>query len=142
MWETWVVSFLSGGLAGGSISALLNRWFHWRDLRTRFYPIINDIFVTYMIRVEKPAGRYLVGVVGAEPSKSERPFIDHRADFLQELIQFNELKEARVVRKAILDNSMADGHSIEGNLYKTDLMPEYEALRKCHSTVHKKLKLD
>ena len=35
---TLLVSIISGGLAGGIVSAISNRIFHWRALRTQFYP--------------------------------------------------------------------------------------------------------
>jgi hypothetical protein len=38
-----IASILSGGLAGGSVSTFANRIFHWRALRTQFYPKLSNI---------------------------------------------------------------------------------------------------
>ena len=56
------------------------------------------------------------------------------------LVAFNELKEARVLRKAILDNSMRE-HKAPGILSKLDLSPEADALNECLKVQHKRLKL-
>jgi hypothetical protein len=67
----WLVSFLSGGLAGGCVSVFLNRWFHWRDMRVKFYPVLNNIHSAYIIRFEKQEGRFLVNIVGQNPSPED-----------------------------------------------------------------------
>jgi hypothetical protein len=136
---TLLVAIVSGGLAGGIVSVISNRIFHWRALRTQFYPKLNNMYSAYIIRFEKPDGRYWVNIVGQNPLGADREFVDHRSDFISELIAFNELKEARVLRKAILDNSM---HNLSvGSTSKHDLGPEADALNECLKVLHKKLKL-
>jgi hypothetical protein len=139
-----LISLVSGGLAGGFVSAIFNRIFHWRALRTQFYPKLNNMYSAYVIRfAETPngRGRYWVNIVGNLPSDEDEEFVNHRADFIAELIAFNELKEARRLRQAILDNS-ADAESTPGLLSKLDLQPEFNALDNCMKILHKKLKLD
>ncbi len=137
---TLLVSIISGGLAGGIVSAISNRIFHWRALRTQFYPKLSNIYSAYVIRFEEPEGRYWVNIVGQNPSNEDEEFVDHRSNFISELVAFNELKEARVLRKAILDNSMCE-HKTPGILSKLDLGPEADALNECLKVLHQKLKL-
>jgi len=80
------------------------------------------MYAAYMIRFEQPNGRYWEHVIGKEPLDADRDFVDHRSNFIQELIAFNELKEARVLRKAMLDNSVPKNVS-EGSTEKMDLAP-------------------
>lgn len=137
-----LVSLVGGGLAGGVVSVLYNRSVRHRTLRTNFYPKLNNIFSAYVIRFnETPGGRYWVTVVGNIPKEEDRDFVDHRSDFVSDLIAFNELEEARVLRTAILDNS-AKGIDAPGTLTKLDLQPEFKALDACMKILHKKLKLD
>ncbi len=136
----WLVSLLGGGLAGGLVNVFFNRLFRWRDLRTRFYPKLSNIYSAYVIRMEKPEGRYWVTVVGNEPSSEDRAFVGLRSDFISDLVEFNELKEARILRKQVLDNAMS-GHHVPGILTKVDLAPEADALNTCLKTLHKKLNL-
>jgi hypothetical protein len=56
------------------------------------------------------------------------------------LPQFNELKEARELRRALITNPNPH-HAETGTDIKTDLMPEYQAILRCLDTVQKKLKL-
>ena len=141
MWLVPLVSLLGGGLAGGCVSTFLNRWFHWRSMRVKFYPVLSDMYSTYIIRMEKPEGRYWVTVVGKVPSDADEEFVNHRANFLIDLIQFNELREARKLRRAIMNNAMQGDHT-EGTTTKHDLAPEREALSECLRVLHKKLKID
>ena len=60
---------------------------------------------------------------------------------MSDLIQFNELKEARSLRKKMLDNAM-QGHHTPGILTKVDLAPEAAALNECLKKLHDKLSLD
>ena len=136
---TLLVAIVSGGLAGGIVSAISNRIFHWRAKRTDFYPKVSNMYSGYIIRFETPNGRYWTNIVGQNPSSADMDFVGHRSDFLQELIAFNELKEARVLRKAMLDNS---NHTLSpGSTLKLDLGPEANALNECMKVLHKKLKL-
>jgi len=137
---TLLLPIISGGLAGGLVSAVSNRVFHWRALRTQFYPKLSNMHSAYIIRFENPQGRYWVNIVGQNPSKEDEEFVEHRSNFISELVAFNELKEARVLRKAILDNSMRE-HKTPGILSKLDLSPEADALNECLKVQHKKLKL-
>ena len=70
-----------------------------------------------------------------------RDFVNHRNNFVVDLIQFNELKEARKLRKDMVLYSMTGDHT-EGKEVKHDLVPEYKALEDCMKTLHKKLKID
>jgi hypothetical protein len=132
-----VLSLLSGGLAGGCVSVLFNRIFHWRQVRTKFYPILSNMFSAYVLRMEKPEERYLINIVGDLPSPEDRQFVEHRSSFIDDLIQFNELREARVLRKRLLDN-MASGDHTEGKVLKLDLAPESAALNACLVVLHKR----
>lgn len=137
----WLVSLLGGGLAGGCLSVLFQWNRRLRDLRTKFYRGLSNIYSAYVIRMEKPEGRYWVTIVGQTPSNEDLEFVDHRANFLLELVEFNELKEARTLRKEMLENAMS-GHHTPGILTKVDLLPESKALGDCLHTLHKKLSLD
>lgn len=137
---TLLLPIISGGLAGGLVSVISNRIFHWRAMRTKFYPVLNNMYSAYVVRMEKPEGRYWVNIVGQNPSNEDEEFVEHRSDFISGLIEFNELKEARVLRTAILDNSVKE-HKMPGILSKLDLQPEATALNECMKVLHKKLKL-
>ena len=133
-------SILSGGLAGGSVSTFFNHRLHWRKLRAEFYPTITNILGAYTIRMERPGGRYWTCPVGHIPAEEDREFVDHRAEFILALVQFNELKEARELRRKLLENR---GHlpGQEGIVLRTDLLPEQEAILECLHKVHRKLEL-
>lgn len=135
-----LVSVLSGGLAGGCVSTFSNRLFYWRNLRTQFYPKLNNMFAAYVLRMEEPEGRYWTGTVGYVPSKENEKFVNHRSEFISDLISFNELKEARVLRQ-IIPGNMGTESGETGTPFKVDLMPEYQSLSDCMSVLHKKLKL-
>lgn len=137
---TITASVLSGGLAGACVSAAFNRLFHWRELRTKFFPILSNMYGADVIRMENPGRRYWKTIVGMMPAREDEEFIDHRATFIADLVQFNELREVRALRKAILDNH-ASGNHVPGTETVLDLAPELEALNKCSNTVHQKLKL-
>jgi len=110
-------------------------------MRTKFYPVLNNMHAAYIIRLEKPEGRYWVKIVGQNPSNEDSEFIEHRTSFIHELVEFNELKEARVLRTAILDNSAKEDKPPGNLLSKLDLSPEADALSTCLNLLHKKLKL-
>jgi hypothetical protein len=135
-----IASILSGGLAGGSVSTFFNHRLHWRKLRGEFYPKLSNILSAYVIRMEQPEGRYWTNTVAKNPAEEDRVFVDHRADFILDLVKFNELKEARELRKKLLENR---GHGLgqESTVLKTDLLPEQEAILECLHKVHKKLEL-
>lgn len=135
-----VVSLVSGGLAGGGVSALSNRIFHWRSLRTQFEPHLNDLFSEYLLRMESPEGRYWETHVGYAPDSKDIQFVNRRSMFISNLIQFNELREARELRTKMILNINPTGAKM-GEVLKTDLMPEYQAISDCLDIVHKKLKL-
>ena len=137
---TIIVSILGGGLAGACVSVFFNRLFHRRELRTKFYPILNNMFSAYVIRMEKPEGRYWTTIVEHYPAPEDEDFVDHRSTFISDLVQYNELKEVRVLRKQFLDNSMRGDHE-RGKVMRLDLTPESAALNRCLATLHKKLKL-
>jgi len=59
-----VVSIFSGGLAGGCVGAFSNRIFHWQEMRKQFYPELNNLHSAYVIRMERPEGRYLTTTIG------------------------------------------------------------------------------
>ena len=135
-----VTSILSGGLAGGGVSTLANRIFHWRALRTQFYPKVNDLLGEYVIRMEDPEGRYLIIRVGYNPRPEDESFVEHRVGFIMNLVAFNELKEARELRKKLVQYQ-AEEPGKEGDEQKIDLMPDYQALSDCLDKLHKKLNL-
>jgi hypothetical protein len=135
-----MASVLSGGLAGACVSAVFNRLSHWRELRTKFYPTLNNMHSAYVIRMENPEGRYWTTVVGNIPAPEDEVFVDHRASFMSDLVQYNELKEVRDLRKKMLDNAMSGDHN-PGEVAKLDLAPESVALNACLITLHKKLRI-
>jgi|SRR6266704_1230238 len=137
---TIIASVLGGGLAGACVSVAFNRVFHWRDLRTRFHPMLNNMVSAYVIRMENPEGRYWTTIVANVPSSEDRDFVEHRSSFLSDLVQYSELREVRVLRKSMLDNAMSGNHK-QGEVMRLDLTPEATALHACLSTVQKKLKL-
>src|SRR5258708_5057972 len=115
-----IASLLGGGLAGAFVSVVSNRIFHRRGLRTKFYPVLNNMHSAYVIRMENPEGRYWTTVVENVPSPEDEEFVHHRSSFLDDLIQHIELKEVRVLRKQMLENSMKGDHT-RGKVLKTDL---------------------
>jgi hypothetical protein len=135
-----ITSLVSGGLAGGSVSTLLNRVFHRRALRTQFYPKVNNVWSAYVIQFAKEGGRYLIQKPGWAPTPEMEPFVETRGSFMMELVEFNELKEARELRRKMAENQAKAQAGPEGTV-STDLTPEYEAISKCFHTLHKKLKL-
>ena len=137
---TILASFLSGGLAGACVSVFFNRPFHWRELRTKFYPVLNNMHSAYVIRMENPEGRYWMTIVGNNPAPEDEDFVDHRSSFLSDLVQYNELKEVRVLRKKLLDNAMSGNHN-RGQVAKLDLAPEAAALGVCLAKLHQRLKI-
>jgi hypothetical protein len=136
---TIMASVLGGGLAGACVSVAFNRLFHWRELRTRFYPVLNNMFSAYVIRMENPEGRYWTNVVGNVPAPEDEEFVDHRSSFISDLVQYNELKEVRLLRREMLNNMIRDHKP--GEVATLDLAPESAALRRCLLTQHKKLKI-
>jgi hypothetical protein len=135
-----IASLLGGGLAGAFVSVLSNRIFHRRGLRTKFYPVLNNMYSAYVIRMQDPQRRYWTTVVGQVPAREDEEFVEHRSTFMSDLVQYNELKEARVLRKVMLDNSVKGDHTV-GKILRTDLAPESAALNACLKTLHKKLKM-
>ena len=136
-----LASVISGGLAGACVSTLLNRIFHWRELRTKLYPKVLDLYGAYMIRMETPEGRYWETIVGNNPAPEDVEFVDHRSQFISELVAFNELKEARELRRVFAENMAAGGPAPRGSRTRLDLHPETAALAACVALLHKKLKL-
>jgi hypothetical protein len=136
-----MASLLGGGLAGAFVSVAYNRLSHRRELRTKFYPALNNMFSAYVIRMENPEGRYLINVVGKVPAPEDEEFVEHRSSFTSDLVQYNELREVRLLRKQMLDNMMSGDHKRDEVAKKFDLAPESAALNACLSTLHKKLKL-
>lgn len=134
-----VASVISGGLSGACVNVFFNHRFHWRELRTKFYPKVKDLWAAYLIRMEKPEGQYWVTIIGNQPSRTDKEFVDHRAFFISDLVQFNELKEARILRKRFSENMIGATGSV-GTLSKLDLAPEAQALQVCHDTLYRKLK--
>jgi hypothetical protein len=135
-----MASLLGGGLAGACVSVFFNRLFHRRELRTKFYPVLNNMHSAYVIRMENPEGRYWTTIVGNVPSPEDVEFVDHRSTFLSDLVQYNELKEVRVLRTKLLNNAMSGNHN-RGEVAKLDLAPEVTALNACLTILHKKLKI-
>jgi hypothetical protein len=135
-----MVSLLGGGLAGACVSVASNRIFHWRELRTKFYPDLKNMYAAYVIRMANPEGRYWTTVVGNVPTPEDEEFVDHRASFVDDLVKYNELKEVRLLRKRLMDNAISGDHKTD-EVAKLDLAPESVALNACLITLHKKLKI-
>ena len=134
---TLLVAIISGGLAGGVVTAIFNRISHWRALRTKLSQEVCNMHVAYLIRFKQPNGRYWEHIVGNKPLGADRDFVEQRSHFIGELIEFTELKEARVLRNAILYNSF---HKLpSGSTRKLDLYPEVRALYDCVKVLGKKL---
>lgn len=102
--------------------------------------MLNNMYSAYMIRMGNPEGRYWTTIVGNIPAPEDEDFVNHRSSFLSDLVQYNELKEVRVLRKQLLDNAMSGNHN-PGDVAKLDLTPESAALNACLITLHKKLKI-
>jgi hypothetical protein len=104
----------------------------------------EQIHSAYIIRMENPQGRYWENTVGMTPTE-ENPdyeFVNHRSNFIvSDLIQFNELREVRELRRAFMEHQ-AKGDHTKGALVKYDLEPERKALSECLRVLHKKLKID
>jgi hypothetical protein len=134
---TLLVAIISGGIVGGVVTAIFNRVFHERALRTKFYPKVGNMAGVYMFRFMQPNGRYWVHIVGDKPLGADRDFVEQRSHFWTELVEFTELKEVQVVREVFLHNSL---HNLSrGSTMKHDLYPEYRAMEDCMKAMHKKL---
>jgi hypothetical protein len=138
---TVAVSILGGGLAGGCVNVVSSRMARRRDLRTKFYPKLNNMWSAYLVRMQNPQGRYWTLMVGKIPLEEDRPFIEHRVAFMSELVDFNELKEVRTLRTAFL-NHMRSGDHTPGIVRQVDLKPEADALDACLRVLHDKLHLE
>jgi hypothetical protein len=139
---TVAVSVLGGGLAGACVNVVSGRMARKRDLRTKFYPKLNNMWAAYLVRMQNPQGRYWTLTVGKIPLEEDREFIEHRsAFFMSDLVQFNELKEVRILRAAFL-NSMKSGDHTPGIVRQFDLKPEADALDACLRVLHDKLNLE
>ena len=137
----FVVSLIGGGAVGG----LLNVAYQWRnrqrDLRTAFYPVLNNMNAAYLIRMQQqPGGKNLVQIPDKAPLGADRDFVEHRTAFLGELIKYTDLKEVIILRQRILDNAFHGAGS--AGPVKTNLVPEAQAIDECMRVLHKKLKLD
>lgn len=138
-WQ-FLVSMLGGGLAGGALNVSYNRRSYIRKLRTDFHPLVNDLFSAYFLRMEHPDGRYWVQRVGYLAALEDRDFVERRSNFVMTLVKFNELREARKLRKMFAEHPNFRG-AAEGETIKIDLAPEYDAISKCLETVQRKLSL-
>jgi len=139
--SAFVVSLIGGGAVGG----LINVAYQWRnrqrDLRTAFYPVLNDMNAAYLIRTQQqPGGKELIQTPGVAPLGADRDFVNHRTAFLSDLIKYTDLKEVIVLRQKILDNAFKGAGST--GPVKTNLVPEAQAIEECMRVLHKKLKLD
>ena len=135
-----LASLIGGGLAGAVVSVFSNRIFHRRELRTKFYPLLSDMYSAYVIRMQNPEGQYWKKTVGYLPAADDEDFVEHRSSFISNLVQYNELKEVRLLRKQMIENSMKGDHTT-GKVLITDLAPESAALSACLLVLHKKLKI-
>lgn len=135
-----VVSFIGGGAVGG----LINVAYQWRnrqrDLRTAFYPVINNMNAAYLIRMGQPGGKQLVQTPDQAPLGADRDFVNHRTAFLMDLIKYTDIKEVIILRQKILDNAF-HGAGSTGPVI-TNLVPEAQAINECMKVLHRKLKLD
>jgi hypothetical protein len=140
-WMVIVLSFCSGGFAGSCLTFFANWLSRQRVLRTEFYPILNNMFSAYVIRMERPEGRYVRNVVGYLPEEQDLGFVNHRSDFIQGLVKYNELKEVRDLRKSFGQNMMQGEHK-HGQPATLDPAPESAALSLCMAVLHKRLNLN
>ncbi len=139
--SAFVVSLIGGGAVGG----LINVAYQWRnrqrDLRTAFYPVLNDMNAAYQIRMQQqPGGKELIQTPDVAPLGADRDFVDHRTAFLSDLIKYTDLKEVIILRQKILDNAFKGAGST--GTVTTNLVPEAQAIDECMRVLHKKLKLD
>jgi|ERR1035441_5762170 hypothetical protein len=95
---TIFVSLISGGLSGACVNVLYNRLSRQRQLRTMFYPSVSDLYAAYTIRMQKPEGKCLVVAPDKLPACDDESFVRFRSSFICNLVQFNELDEARLLR--------------------------------------------
>jgi hypothetical protein len=135
-----IASTLCGGLAGASVSTISNRMAHRRAIRTLFHPELNNVMGAYAIRFINPEGRYRTFHIGYAPSPEDTQFVDHRTEFVMNLPRFNELKEARDLRRVLITPRHPGGEM--GTEVTMDYLPEYQAILKCLGTVQKKLGLE
>jgi len=136
-----VVAFFCGGLGGAIWSSIRTHRKELRQLRTKFYPTVSNIYAAYVIRMDNPSGRYLVQVPDSGPSSEDQKFVDHRTAFVLDLTDFNELPEARHLRTQMANNMFKIGEDSNPNS-TLDLAPEAKAINVCLTTLHKKLKLE
>lgn len=114
---TLLVSIISGGLAGGIVSAISNRIFHWRALRTQFYPKLSNMYSAYIIRFEKPNGRYWVNIVGQNPSNEDEEFVEHRSIFISELVALRQFIERDAGRHLLPLTDRAPGRTPRNEMF-------------------------
>jgi len=138
---TILVSLVSGGLSGACVNVIYNRQLRRRQLRTVFYPTVSDLYAAYSIRMQKLGGEHLLLTPGKLPASEDEGFVRLRSSFICDLVQFNELDEARLLRTKMWDNSSKTAGD-EGSTAKVDLAPEFEALRICLGKLHDKLQLE
>ncbi len=139
---TVVAAILGGGLSGACVSVIFNRLSRWRELRTRFHAVLRNMFSIYFIRLSHPEWPYLTSVVCIPAPAEDKEFIEGRSSFVDDLVQFNELREARLLRRRLLDNGEMKLDDIKpGRVLKVNLVPEVTALETCLFTVQKKLNL-
>jgi hypothetical protein len=136
-----VASIVSGGLAGAVVSVTSSRIFYRRALRTKLYPKVSNLYTAYLVRMESPEGQYWTGRVGFQPHQEDREFIDQRTAVALDLIEFNELEEARKLRRTLIE-TMSSVEVKQGEPFKSDLKPELDAISECMNILHKKLRLD
>lgn len=97
-----------------------------------------------MLRLEDPKRQLLIQQPGYLPAGEDLKFVEHRSDFIRGLVEFNELEEARELRKKLVENMIASVTVVDANDNSekaTDLMQEYRAVEHCHDVLHKKLRL-
>jgi hypothetical protein len=139
--SSFAVSLIGGGAVGG----LINVAYQWRnrkrDLRTAFYPVLNNMNAGYLIRMEQQrGGKELVLTPGIAPLGADRDFVTHRTAFLTDLIKYTDLKEVIILRQKILDNAFKGSGS--AGPVTINLVPEAQAIEECMSVLHKELKLN
>jgi hypothetical protein len=110
-------------------------------MRTQLYQKVSDMFAAYQIRMVKRDGRWLVLTVGDPPPSEDEKFVYHRSSFICDLVQFNELDEAILLRTQFWQNSSKTVGET-GTVSRIDLTPESEAIHACLGTLHKELGLE
>jgi hypothetical protein len=136
-----IVSILSGGLAGGCVSAAANRMFHWRSLRAAFYPKLEDVIGSYVAQFVRWGQNHVYSADDKHKSEDDENFFRLRDTFVKEMRSFFELKEVRTLASAFKANLPKVSPAGVFPEWKISLDPEFQALMKCSHRLKNKIGL-